>query len=573
MESPVPAPSAATAPADPVDPAMDALPSYDDATSVDEPTTTTTTVEPSSAEPAASDEPAPISDDTPATAAPSDELPWDILLHSILISLAPAHDPYYPPNADEDLVPTYTETDTSPLLTLLAAHPALAALLSLPLTAYPLPLYATWSSADARAVPSPNPLAANEDLTDDEKAALYRLQCQLISALFAAVASKNIELVTMLVRQGFVSPDVPDAGYKTPLLAAVEAGDGAMVCTLIGLGARVDGWGEAARGELRTPLMAAAAQGKLALVKLLKEDFGADDALIAPDGQMALRLAADAGWREVVDYLPARRGGAWRRWQTHHHVAVRRVRAAAKSVYTFCEIIFWHVPRFFVWSVPKHLVVRPLWKGCKFCWTNKHKFGGWCKAQAKAFPGRAQRAGKALWKAAKKVPKALWRGVKAVPRLVERLLKWVWTVIKRIPAAMKKLAGWLWDSLKRAGKAVAHVFLRAVAAIHTAVAAVLDFFRNIKPKDVWNGVCDVADAVFRGLPRVCGKILLSFLAVIAGTIIAVFGLAGKIIVFLAQALWYLALYIPRHLGEILAGIWTSIAKGYHEILVWINPKH
>ena len=563
MESPVPAPSAATAPADP---AMDSLPSYDDATSDDaepiipseEPTTT-------------SDEPIPATDDTPApattTAAPTeDELPWDILLHSILISLAPAHDPYYPSNPDEDLVPTYTETDTSPLLTLLTAHPALAALLALPLTAYPLPLYAGWTSPDSRAVPSTNPLAANEDLTEEEKAALHRLQRQIVSALFAAVASKNIELVTLLVQQGFVSPDLPDAGYKTPLLAAVEAGDGAMVCTLIGLGARVDGWGEVARGELRTPLMAAAQQGKLALVKLLKDDFGADDALIAPDGQMALRLAADAGCREVVEYLPSRRGGAWRRWRTHHEVAVRRVRAAAKGVYTFCKILFYHVPRFFVWSVPKHVVVRPLWRGCKFCWGNKHKFGGWCKAQAKAFPDRAKRAGKAVWKVAKKVPKTLWRGVKAVPRVVERLLKWVWTVIKRIPAAMKKLAGWLWDSLKRAGRAVAHVFLRAVAAV-------LDFFRNIKLKDVWNGVCDVADAVFRGLPRACGKIVLSFLAVIAGTIIAVFGLAGKIVVFLAQALWYLALYIPLHLGEILAGIWTSIAKGYHEIMVWINPKH
>jgi hypothetical protein len=163
--------------------------------------------------------------------------------------------------------------------------------------------------------------------------------------------------------------------------------------------------------------------------------------------------------------------------------------------------------------------------------------------------------------------------MKEIPGAVKRMVKWLWKVITRIPAAMKKICVWIWESLKRLGKAVGHVFLRVVAALHTAVAAVLDFFRNIKLKDVWNGVCDVFEAFFRGLPRVIWKIITSSGILVAGVIIGLFGLAGKLAVFLIQALWYVVQYVPHQLGEILAATWTSIAKGYHEIMVWINPKH
>lgn len=63
---------------------------------------------------------------------------------------------------------------------------------------------------------------------------------------------------------------------------------------------------------MRTPLMLAASIGSLPLVKLLfKPPHSANDALVAPDGQIALRLAATAGHRAIVDYLPSRRAGGF----------------------------------------------------------------------------------------------------------------------------------------------------------------------------------------------------------------------------------------------------------------------
>ena len=512
-------------------------------------------------------------------------------------------------NNGEETVPTYTETDTGSFTAYLDTLPDLTTRLSLPLTSYPSPNFESWRvEQEQRRITnrrSPfgrthavtyhygplNPLATDPTLTDDERRSIVETQRQIIASFFTAIASKNIEAVTLFIQRGFVSPDVPDGfppAGRTPLIAAVEAGNGAMVCTLIGLGARVNAYGTVAAAGLglglggaertplmaeRTPLMVAAARGNLALVRLLMEDFGADDGIIAPDGQLALRLAADGGHREVVDYLPSRRGGEWRRWQVHHHVAVRRVKAAGRRIRYFFEVLLWHIPRFFLWSVPKHLVVKPVLKAGKYCWKNKKRFGGWCKTQVVEFPGRVKRAGKAAWEGAKKVPKTVWRVAKKIPGAVKALMKWLWKVIKRIPAAMKTVCLWIWESLKRVGKAVGHVFLRVVAVLHTAVSAVLDFFRSIKLKDVWNGVCDVFEAVFRGLPRAILTGILGIGGVIAMVVVGVLGMSGKLIVCLVEALWYVATYVPRQLGEIITGIWASISKGYHELMVFFNPKH
>jgi hypothetical protein len=63
----------------------------------------------------------------------------------------------------------------------------------------------------------------------------------------------------------------------------------------------------------RTPLMAAAENGNLNICKILCESAFADPMLVAPDGQTAQRLAAKKGHKEVVEYLPANRAGAYLR--------------------------------------------------------------------------------------------------------------------------------------------------------------------------------------------------------------------------------------------------------------------
>ncbi|KAK0655599.1 ankyrin repeat-containing domain protein, partial [Cercophora newfieldiana] len=398
------------------------------------------------------------------------------------------------------------------------------------------------------------------------------LQTRIITSLFEAIASKNTEVVHLLISQGFVSPDVTSSIGCTPLIAAIIAGNGTMVCTLVALGATVNSYGRDDAGRERTPLMVAAQQGRLPLVKLLVEDFNADDAVIAPDGQLALRLAADAGHREVVAYLPLRRGGEWRRWKAHHAVMVRRIRKAGVNLYKFVRFFVWDLPRFFVWSCPKHLVVKPLGKMGRYCWENKGRFGGWCKRQVKEMPGRVKRGAEKVGRGLKKVPKGVWRVVKAVPRVVADVMKAIWRVIKRIPAAMKVVGVWVWESLKKVGLAVGDVFLKVVSAIHTAVMAVLEFFRKTTLRDVWNGICDVFEAVFVTLPKTIWRGIKAAGDMTLKVLEGMFGCVGALIWYFFKGLLWVAKFIPTQLWKIICSIGSSMAKGYHEMRVWFNPK-
>jgi len=428
------------------------------------------------------------------------------------------------------------------------------------------------NDADAISITSSNNPSTTTLLTQIDKDTLYDIQTRLITSLFTAISTKNTEVVNLLISRGYVSPDVPNEHGTTPLIAAISAGNGTMVCTLMSLGAQVNGYGRL-DGQERTPLMAAAAQGRLPLVKLLREDFGADDATIAPDGQLALRLAADAGHREIVEYLPARRGGEWRRWKTHHDVAVRRIRKAGVNIYKFFNFFVWDMPRFFVWSCPKHLFVLPLWKASKWAWKNKRRFRGWCKRQALEFPGRVQRASKAVWRGVKKVPKVAWEIAKEIPGATKRLLKAVWRFIKAIPGAMKKVAVWIWSCLKQAGIAVGNVFLTIVSAIHTALEAVFGFFRQITLRNVWNAVCDVLEAVFITLPKTIWACVKGAGHLAYEIILGLFGGVGVLIWYFFKGLLWVAKFVPTQLWKIICGVGSSMAKGYHEFMVWLNPKH
>ncbi|KAM0334490.1 hypothetical protein ACHAQA_001519 [Verticillium albo-atrum] len=214
-----------------------------------------------------------------------------------VIPPAPSYDALSTKNADSP--PKYYQTNASPdcplpwdkltsALTLASSVPH--SLISLPLTAPPL------TTSDSR-----------------RETLVAHSSCKIIIwSFFSVLKPLNGPVVREFIVRGLVSPDVTSDSGQTPLLAAVSVGDDSLVRMLIALGATVDKYGTFDAAQ-RTPLQAAAADGRLSLVKLLREDFGADDGLLAPDGQIALRLAAKGKHKHVVAYLPARRLGAGRR--------------------------------------------------------------------------------------------------------------------------------------------------------------------------------------------------------------------------------------------------------------------
>ena len=420
----------------------------------------------------------------------------------------------------------------------------------------------------------------------------FQAESDIITSFHQSVRTQNTEAVCTMIEQGLVSPDVTSASGETPLITAVEAGNATMVRTLLRLGAELERYGGFAQHGVhrqRTPLQVAAAKGNLVVVKLLMEEYGADDALIAPDGQLALRLAAEGGHREVVDYLPLRRGGGFRRWKVHHEIAIRRATVAAAKIGYVFEVIFW--------SIPKYLIVLPVWDGTKWAWKNRKRFGSWCKRQVTEFPGRMKKAAKHTWSALKKTPKvakeaatALWKSIKATPGEVKKLLVWIWAVIKKVPGAVKKILQWVWGVIKAipgvlktialwvwglvraVGEAAGKVVGRVISFLHTILSAVVTFFRNLTFLDIWNGICDILSVIFIDVPKAVWSFLKEFGEVSYKVLGALLGGLGKAIWYTLLILLWLVIFIPRKFVEILANLGSSFLQAIHEVLVWINPK-
>lgn len=175
------------------------------------------------------------------------------------------------------------------------------------------------------------PSSSSHDLKRQQDEEACRNNPELVASFFECIASKRPGAVYALIMRGPVCANTPNSStHETPLIAAVCADDATMVRNLVSLGADVNCYGVYNKVE-RTPLQLAASQGKIDIVKILVES-GADDSLVASDGAVAVRLAEENGHQDVVDFLPARRVGAWERWKASHGKEMRQLRRIGEKL-------------------------------------------------------------------------------------------------------------------------------------------------------------------------------------------------------------------------------------------------
>ena len=357
---------------------------------------------------------------------------------------------------------------------------------------------------------------------------------QALDTYFSAIRTKNDELVAFFIETGILTANTVSRNGSTPLLAAVDVGNVRMVRELIDLGADVNTYGcccaqnpnhsKSEKDAKRTPLQLAAAKGNLTVVKLLMEVYHADDSLVAPDGQLALRLAIQHRHREIAAYLPSRRGGGWRRWKTHHAKAVQRARAALHQLSKFCRIVFWELPKALGWTLPKQV----------FGWVKRdlHKLPGWCEKEMRKTPERVRRLGR-------------W-GVEAV---------------RSVPRVTKGLAVRFWRLLKAVAEGCVSIVKRAASLLHSTVHAILTFLQKITVQDIVNGVRDLARAVLVDFPKAVGR-----------GFMVLFGGCYWTIKCLAQCLWFVATWLPGKVLQIFGAMGSSVVKGVQEVFICISPK-
>ncbi|KAF4972489.1 hypothetical protein FSARC_961 [Fusarium sarcochroum] len=399
----------------------------------------------------------------------------------------------------------------------------------------------------------------------------YRIETDIVNSFFSAIENSHDDVVADFIARGWVSPDTTNRWGETPLIVAVRVGKLPMVSRLVALGARVNTYGRARDNSdertpkpedlpERTPLMVAAERGHLALVKVLKQDYGAKDDLIAPDGAIALRLAAVNGHCEIVAFLPPLRGGAWLRWKHVHHKQMERVRRAWKRLSEFIKILFWEFPKLLVYEAPKEL--------CKAAWKRRHRV----KKFVKELPGKIKREVMEMPGHIKRGGKAVWKGIKEIPSVLKSIVQAIWKLMQRIPGATMMLLRWIGGGLKNVGEAVVNIFVKMFSLLHTVVMAVVSFFRSITLKDVWDGFCYLVRAIFVDAPKAIGAFIVSFGKTIYDVLKALFGSLGSCLWHIGAGILWLIQCIPHRIWTIIEALGASMVKAYEETMVYINPK-
>lgn len=449
-------------------------------------------------------------------------------------------------------VPTYSATDDNDLLKRIEASSCVK---------FPILHSPASSSTNLRR------LIHNADWENHYEA--YHIEADIVDAFFLAIEKGHDDVVADFIARGWVSPDTTSQYGETPLVAAVRAGKLPMVSRLVALGASVNNYGRVRNEDKtialedrpeRTPLMVAADCGHLALVKVLIEDYGAKHDLIAPDGAIALRLAATNRHREIVQYLPHFRGGSWKRWKHVHHKQMERLRRAAKRLAKFLLIIFWDCPKLFLYDAPKEL--------CLAVWRRRHRI----KKFVKEIPGKIKRGIIAIPGRIKSAGKALWEGIKKIPYCVKRVLQAIWEALKKMPAAVMTVLRWVGSGLKNIGEAIADVFAKLFSFLHTMIMAIVTFFRRITLRDIWDGFCYLSRAILIDAPKAIGAFIASFGKMTYDVLTAVFGSLGSCIWQIGVGILWLIKYIPLRIWTMIEALGTSLVKAFEELMVFFNPK-
>ncbi|KAK0184398.1 hypothetical protein F5146DRAFT_1075474 [Armillaria mellea] len=432
------------------------------------------------------------------------------------------------------------------------------------------------SAPDNEIIPPPPPLPAQS--------------CARSHAFHLAIAQHEYDLVSHFITStpSLATPNTLSCYSNTPLLTAVRARDIKLVRLLVTHGVDVNGWSSplycaanpehqslydsrhlclvnkgimyvsmaVQRGEQVdtgplledgiipcTPLMEAASTGQIAMVKLLLQEYGADDTVVAPDGQTALRLAAANNHREITNFLPVRRLGAFKRIQFRSRKATRRIKAIAWNLYGIGKCLFWEVPKFVLWTIPKETWRILTWKNA----THVGKFLFW--SVPKFF----------LWSVSKYlITEFPWVSVG----------KYLWRKIKGIPGSLRRVEIWTYSLLMTLVNKVSEVIQRFLSLLHTTALTIWTLSKEVTLHDVWNAICDLGRAIFMDLPRVVWEGIRVVYTVLDRTLHRTLDIGWDVV----KLMFVGVVYILMQVGKMCREAGVVIVHLGEEIVVYIWPK-
>ena len=148
---------------------------------------------------------------------------------------------------------------------------------------------------------------------------------------------------------------------------------------------------------------------------------------------------------------------------------------------------------------------------------------------------------------------------------------WIWLTV-RLPASLKLFALWIWSGFESIGTALWSILPRLIPFLHTVFAAMVSVFRDLTLWDIWNGFCDCLDAVFLVFPATLWSWAVNFAEMSFHVMRKSADDIGEILWWMGCFSFQAAIYVPQRLWIIISSLGGSIAKGWREVMVWIDPK-
>jgi hypothetical protein len=441
----------------------------------------------------------------------------------------------------------------------------------------------------------PVPAYISGDVTVPDDGTIY--DPDIVSPFFAAIRAGDVSLVTSLLDATpslACTPDVcarfsrplysatPTAHLGIlPLYAATVAGNSYIVALLAQRGAPIDELSPT--GDyyddnipiMRTPLMAAASQGSLPLVKLLFNDLKADDTVVAPDGVIALRLAVLGNHTEIIALLPTRRRGGWFRFKHSQRKAMRRIRKAGYALYRLIRFFVWDIPKCLVWDIPKACLpsIKQAIKAIPRIPYEIYRFTKWlAKWLWKVISGLPQFIAtltKELWATIKEIPSFCVEFVKGCWTLAKAIARWSWRLVTQtIPRLLLNACRFVGRKLAATGRFLLQLLMDVVSFFHTLLTAIITCFKTVTLKDIVHAL----SALFLSVPRWIWKTIQDVVVAIKNGTIWALEQMGDLVHCLVQLIWELLLWIPKKVGQIALGFGEVGVAGVREVALWINPK-
>ncbi|KAK1246322.1 hypothetical protein MKX08_000124 [Trichoderma sp. CBMAI-0020] len=414
----------------------------------------------------------------------------------------------------------------------------------------------------------------------------HAVQTTATTDFFDAIAHGEEGRVRNFIEQCPEICDAPNEHGETPLIAAVRADKPVIVRDLLWNGAKVNALANyTQQGQnspaSRTALQVAAAEGKLHMIRILRENR-ADVFLNAPDEVNALQLAAGNGHQSVVEHIQRAYAGAIRRSpvapadSTPDDLANTKIHPVdrqepVKHVSAQCvqmrngknsEFIIWAVRRFVLDKTPptvisaKKNVLEDKPKGTSLFGENMKL---WCQGQIKKLPTGVQKGIDLVDRGTRDALGLVTKAPAGTLQLMKRAPNALWTIMLCIGTMLRKL-GLVAPYLLGQMTAVVQAIAKAIASIRAAT------LYSIKT------VLSTIHSVFKEIPKMLVALVARLRQTSCAMLQAGIGSLNKVVmIFAALALGVCILFSKRAWGVLRAP--TEIAKkGVREMLGLMGPR-